>query len=158
MRKEFCVIAGVILGSLLLIAGLSVLGARSEKPVTDPLATCVQHGGVGMHIHPTLKIFIDGAERKIPANIGVGPACMRPVHTHDESGTLHLEFLVQQDVPLAWFFRVWDQPFSRTQILDRTIGEGDTLRVTVNGQETAELENLVLRDRDEVVIEVKKRE
>lgn len=159
MRKEYLLVGGVIVGSLLLMLGLAALGTRSRKPIEDVTTACVQHAGIGIHIHSRLRIVIDGAERPIPADIGiVGPRCMRPLHTHDDSGTLHLEFPIQQDVHLGEFFRVWGQPFSKQQILDRAIGEGDVLRVTVNGAEVSELENLLLHDRDDVVVEVAKRE
>lgn len=155
MRKEVLVVGGVIAGSLVLIVGLAFLGARPAKPVADVTTACVQHRGVGMHIHPHVTIILDDAERKIPADIGiVGPRCMRPLHTHDDSGTLHLEFPVQQEARLGQFFEVWRQPFSKQQILDRTLTEADTLRVTVNGKETQELETLLLHDRDAVVVEV----
>lgn len=158
MRKELFVVGGVIGASLLLIVGLGVLGARPKKPIEDVTTACVQHQGIGMHIHPRLAISIDGEARKIPADIGiVGPRCMRPLHTHDQSGTLHLEFPVPQDVRLGQFFQVWGQPFARAQILDREIGEGDALRVTVNGKETDQLEDLILHDRDEVSVTVQKK-
>lgn len=159
MRKEALVVGGVIAGSLVLIVGLAFLGARPAKPVKDVTTACVQHQGIGMHIHPRLKITIDGEERKIPANIGiVGPRCMRPLHTHDDSGTLHLEFPVQQEARLGQFFQVWQQPFSASQILDRAISEGDRIRVTVNDQETDDMENLLLHDMDNIVVDVQKLE
>lgn len=158
MRREILLVGGVLLGSLGLIVGLTLIGTRAAQPIEEVTTACVQHQGIGMHIHPRLKIVIDGAERKIPANVGiVGPRCMRPLHTHDDRGTLHLEFPVQQDVRLGQFFQVWEQPFSEAKILDRALGEDDVLRVTVNGSAVQGLEDLLLHDRDEVVIEVKKK-
>lgn len=157
MRKEHLVVAGVIGGSLLLMAALAMLGARPRRPITDVTTACVQHDGVGMHIHPHLKIVINGSERAIPSEIGVSPGCMRPIHTHDGTGVIHLEFPVTQEVRLGQFFQIWQQPFSQQQILDRTIGAEDVLRVTVNGEETSELENLVLHDKDDIVIDIRKK-
>lgn len=157
MRKEYLMVGGVIVGSLVLILGLAALGARPRKPITDVTTACVNHGGLGMHIHPHLAIQIDGQNRDIPANMGVTPGCMRPIHTHDDSGTLHLEFPRQQDVSLTDFFRIWGQPFSDTQILDRAIGENDLLRVTVNGAEVQERQTLRLHDSDQISIEVTKK-
>ncbi|MDP3685271.1 MAG: hypothetical protein Q8R32_00385 [bacterium] len=157
MRKEPLMIGGVIAGSLVLIAGLAFVGARPKKPIENVNTACVQHEGVAMHIHPQLKIIIDGTERAIPSDIGVSPGCMRPIHTHDESGKIHLEFPSSQDVRLGQFFEIWKQPFSKQQILDRAIGPDDLLRVTVNGTETAELENLLLHDQDDIVLEVRKK-
>jgi hypothetical protein len=157
MKQESLLIGGVIAGTLALIVGMAFLGAKPRKPIDDVLTACVRHDGLGMHIHPHLSIIIDGQQRAIPANIGITNTCMRPVHTHDETGTIHLEFPVEQDVRLSEFFRVWQQPFSRTEVLDRKVEEGDILKITVNGQETSELENLMMRDKEQIVIEVKKK-
>lgn len=157
MRKEYLLVGGVVVGSLVLILGLAALGARPRKPITDVTTACVNHGGLGMHIHPRLAIQIDGQNRDIPANVGVTPGCMRPIHTHDDSGTLHVEFPGQQEVPLEWFFRLWEQPFTDTQILDRAIGADDLVRVTVNGAEVQERQTLRLHDGDQISIEVTKK-
>lgn len=149
--------SGVVVGSLTLIVGLAFVGTRPKKPIADVLSACVQHAGVGMHIHPQLQIVIDGTERTIPSDIGISPGCMRPVHTHDDTGRIHLEFPSPQDVRLGQFFAVWEQPFSKTQILDRAVGSDDLLRVTVNGEETSELENLLLHDGDSLVIDIRKK-
>lgn len=159
MRKEHFLIVGVIAGSLLLIVGLGFLGGRPRKPIEDVTAACVQHAGIGVHIHAHLRIVIDGAERPIPADIGiVGPRCMRPLHTHDASGTLHLEFPVAQEVRLGQFFTVWEQPFAREKILDRTGDDTHQIILTVNGQPSDAYENLILHDKDDIVIEFRARE
>lgn len=158
MRREVLLVAGVIGGSVVLIGLLAVVSARPRKPIEDVTMACVQHTGVGFHIHPHLRVILDGEKQEIPAEIGiVSPRCMRPLHTHDDSGKLHLEFPVQQEVRLGQFFEVWKQPFSRSHILGRTIGDGDVLRVTVNGQETNELDALLLHDGDDILVEVKKK-
>lgn len=158
MRKEYLLALSVVGGSLLLIGGLAALGSRPRKPIADVTTACVRHQGGGMHIHPRLQIVIDGQERPIPVNVGVTPTCMRPLHTHSGDGLLHLEFPVEQEVRLGQFFQIWQQPFSATQVLERTVGDGEVLGVTVNGRETAERGNLLLHDGDKIVIEVKKRE
>lgn len=159
MQKEFLVVGGVIVGSLVLIGGLAFLGARPRKPIEDVKNACVQHQGIGMHIHPHLRIVIDGEERPIPANIGVVHArCMRPLHTHDTSGTLHLEFPVEQEVRLGQFFEIWEQPFSRAQVLDRVVDASSELVVTVNGAQSGAVGELVLHDGDQIVVEVRKKE
>jgi len=107
---------------------------------SDPLKSCVNHTG-GMHIHPNINISIDGIAQEIPANIGISVACMRPLHTHDSSGTIHVEFPRQHDFRLGDFFTLWDRPFNK---------EGYSVVMTVNGGENTEYENLILKDGDRI--------
>lgn len=154
MRSTTLLIVGVVGGTLLLIGGLALVGARPRKPIADVMTACVQHAGIGIHTHARLNIQIDGQEKDIPADIGVTDACMRPLHTHKDDHEIHMEFPVVQDVRLGQFFQVWGQPFSKQRILDRTIGTTDRVQVTVNGTEVSQLEDLPLHDRDEIVVEV----
>src|SRR3989344_1406608 len=45
----------------------------------------------GLHWHPELTIFAKGEKQEIPANLGIGTV-HNPMHTHDSSGVIHLEF------------------------------------------------------------------
>lgn len=130
-----------ILGTVLILGGGSWYLAQSGFFSYDPLDLCVQHTGAGMHIHPHLKIFVKEVETKIPANIGVSPSCMRPVHTHDNSGTLHLEFPNRTNVPLESFFKIWEKSFSEL---------GTNPKMKVNGAENTEMENYIMRDGDQI--------
>src|SRR3989344_7776289 len=126
---------------ILILGGGGWYIAQSGFLSYNPLELCVQHTGVGMHIHPHLKIFVKGEEFKIPANIGVTSACMRPVHTHDESGTLHLEFPTKTDVALGSFFKIWEKPLSEF---------GTNPKMKVNNAENNEIENYIMRDGDQI--------
>lgn len=104
------------------------------------LAGCVQHDGKGVHIHPELAIRIQGENFEIPANVGID-SCMHPIHTHDNSGTLHLEFKKPRDVKLSEFFEIWGKSF-----------DWQGAKMTVNGQESTEFGNYVMRDHDQIEI------
>ncbi len=120
----------------------------------DVLSACVNHGGVSaMHWHPTLRIVINGEPQDIPEGIGISGGCMRPIHTHDETGKLHIESPVIRDFTLGQFFTLWEKPFSRDEILDARVDETHELVMTVNGQRVDTYENTVLRDDDQIVIE-----
>ena len=105
----------------------------------DPLDICVQHTGVGMHIHPHLKIFVKDEEIKIPANVGISASCMRPIHTHDDTGTLHLEFPNVRDVALGDLFKIWEREF-----------DWSNAKMTVNSKENIEFQNYIMRDEDQI--------
>lgn len=125
-----------------------------NKPVSnDVTSQCVVHGPLGMHIHPALKIVILGRSEAIPANVGIpSPQCMHPLHTHDATGVVHIESKEIRDFYLKEFFAVWGKTFNRDQILDYKTDAAHRLRITVNGKETGEFENLIMRDKDEIVI------
>ena len=74
----------------------------------------------GVHIHAQLSITNRGQTVPVPANIGLvtaGPAviCLYWLHTHDDSGLIHVE-APRGSYTLADFFAVWGQPLSRIQV------------------------------------------
>lgn len=105
------------------------------------------------HIHPHLTIIINGTEQIIPKGVGfASPTCIRPLHTHEEDGVIHVEYEKQRDFTLGEFFRVWGQEFNRDQIFNYRRGSRHDLILTVNGQPSDDWENLVLVDQQKIVI------
>ena len=97
----------------------------------------------GLHWHPELTIFVKGAKQEIPANLGIG-AVHNPMHTHDSSGVIHLEFqgVVRKDnLKIGRFFEVWGKDFMEL---------GATVKMTVNGEENTELQNYIMKDGDKI--------
>lgn len=149
MDKTVMAIAGV---SVLIFVGI-IIGASKAPSNTKAWATCVQHSNsLAMHIHPELEIDIDGQKQAIPANIGIDPVCMKAIHTHDESGTLHIEHPQRMDFILANFFDNWGKTFTKDQILDKKVDATHVITMTVDGQPSEEYENLTLRDGQKIVI------
>lgn len=146
----YAVIAAVMVGIIWLIITQS---QKNGGVALDVTKTCVQHGRLGMHIHPVLRIVINGKDEIIPANIGIpSPSCMRPTHTHDTTGTIHIESKEVRDFQLKEFFAVWNKPFNREQILDYKVDEKYHIRIMINGIETDQFENIVMLDGDQIVI------
>lgn len=109
------------------------------------------------HIHPHLAVKADGKGITVPANIGLSLAgCERVVHTHDTTGEIHVEPNYYQEFTLADFFAVWGRPFSRGQILDYAPDLDHEIVMTVDGKPSEEFENLILKDKQQIVIEYKK--
>ena len=162
MRKNLkALILTLVIGVLvILVLGGGILSSTKISPQSSPgeeglnvVRECITHGELGMHIHPQLKISINGKEQEIPANIGVvSSVCLRPVHTHDASGKLHTEWEAVRDFTLGEFFKVWGKTFNTYQIFDQKVDETHTLIVTVNGVPNEEYENLILRDGDQIAI------
>ena len=149
-----------ILGVVVVGGGIGWFGWKvATAPVmTDEdirkqeLAACIQHGGISMHIHPELTITIKGEPVPIPANVGIEGNCMHPIHTHDSSGVIHLEFKNPRDVKLSEFFEIWGKRFDSECILDNCNGPEGTVKMKINGQESTEFGNAVMHDHDHIEI------
>jgi hypothetical protein len=154
------VTAGIVVGALV-IWGMVAMGQRETKKIQDATPrqvalTCTTDMATQFHIHPNLTIIINGKKQVIPADTGITPTCMYSLHTHDDTGKLHVESPVQKDFTLSDFFAVWDKVFTKDQILDMKTDAMHTIVMTVNGQTSNDYENLLLKDLDDIVIEYKK--
>jgi len=126
------------------------LGAESgEFSATE---SCVTHQALAMHEHPHLSIVIDDEPVTIPAQVGIEGFCLRPVHTHDDTGKLHLEAPVRHTFVLGDFFTVWGKTFTRNQILDSIADENHRIVITVDGKEIDTHEHTELSDGQRVEI------
>ena len=134
-------------------------------------------GDVVMHIHPRIEIYIEREQVTIPANIGIDPKLwkdrslerygmpmpemrdmphMSPLHTHDTSGTMHVESTANMIYTLGEFFDAWGVNFNPTCILDRC-SEAGNLVMQVNGVRSDEFRNHILSDGEQIRIEFRKR-
>lgn len=130
----------------------TVTSTSSPAIPGDPTLQICITGAVAEHIHPHLQIVVNGQPIVIPANIGISDSCTRPIHTHDASGTIHVESPVSYPFTLHDFFLVWGQPFDSAQILRNHVDSTHTLRMTVNSIPNTQYENYVLQDGDQIVI------
>jgi len=126
----------------------------ANAPITE---TCMQHERIVRHDHAQLTIVILGSSYPIPANVGIVSAdCMRLLHTHDGTGTIHIESPVPREVrefTLGEFFVVWGQPLSSTQILSYAADATHLVTMTVDGVSDTSFGSLILRSGQEIVIE-----
>lgn len=137
----------LILGLSLVILGLIAWGrtGQSDTPLTMVTGTNVAclpngHQQLALHIHPNLRIVVDGEEEAIPANIGITNTCMAEIHTHDSSGQLHVETATHERferLSFADFFDVWGQPLER---------EGYNLEMRLNGEIYEAVADIPLED------------
>jgi hypothetical protein len=138
---------------------LSPVGLPSPvgETLSEIMNLCVEHNvNLITRMYPHIRIVIDGKEEPIPANIGVEENCMRPVHTYDETGTIHVEAAKTVNIPLGEFFRLWKKEFSRNQILDHVRDAEHEIVMFVDGKPSEAFGDLVMRDRQEILIEYRK--
>jgi hypothetical protein len=152
-------------GLINLIADEEVKEVEGQSETAQPLAStademhpfgeyCLDsHNSIAMHIHPNLTIIIDGEQVEIPENAGIYtetcPNAMHITHTHDNSGKLHVENYTSEEVPLEVFFDVWGKHFDETGIFDH---RGGIVEMTVNGTISQDYQNLILEDKQNIVI------
>jgi hypothetical protein len=84
------------------------------------------------HIHAHLAIYINGTQKTVPYGIGIeqpwsteadgssefvdSGAAFYYLHTHDDTGVIHIESPNKTLYTLGQFFAEWNQPLSSTQI------------------------------------------
>jgi len=90
---------------------------------------------VGYHVHAHLQVVDQGHNVDIPANIGIDDnTCAYYLHTHDNSGELHIEAPAYRYFTLGNFFDIWGQPLSSTRIATLPARAGQHIRTFLNGK------------------------
>ena len=115
-------------------AGVHLAGPVHLRPLPP------SHQGLAVHIHPHVQILVNGRDVPIPANLGIttdaqGRATgFLPIHTHDGTGTLHVESPTARGFTLKDFFDRLGFVLSSTELAGFLVEVGQSVRVTVNGQ------------------------
>jgi hypothetical protein len=111
-----------------------------------------------------MALYADGTQVAVPAGIGVGrpwgkaadgfivsASCYAWIHTHDESGVVHVFTQIGQSYTLGQVFAVWGQPLDGGGAL----GFHGRLAVLVNGQTVAgDPRSVPLKDFENIVLEL----
>jgi hypothetical protein len=109
--------------------------------------------GTVMHTHANLQIFVHGTAEPVPVNIGITNAAIQSLHTHDTSGTVHMESSVARTFTLGEFFDVWGVRFTPSCLGVYCNGGDNTLQVFVNGREqTGDPTQIAMNDQDVIVV------
>jgi hypothetical protein len=113
-----------------------------------------QSGSESYHIHALLRVYINGKQQPVPANIGIDQAgqFLAALHTHDSSGIIHMEADNFFPFTLAQFFDIWGVKFTDTQIGAYYNQAGNTLQVYVNGKKVADPVNYKMQRHDTIVV------
>lgn len=102
------------------IVAVGVVAALGIYYVAGPFLTsnypftCGDTGNF-IHVHPYLRIVINGQNVTIPADIGFTD-CAQPVHTHDTSGILHVESQGMANYTLGEFFAIWKATYGHATV------------------------------------------
>ena len=128
------------------------LADRREEAGVPTMADASTVGAA--HFHPLLKIYVNGEQVKIPANIGIDPKAppsdMAGLHTHDDSGTIHNE--AGTEARLSQFFAVWGVPFSNKRLGPHRGTRKKKVKMWVAGKPSRAFGELQLEDRQQIVV------
>jgi hypothetical protein len=143
-----------------LIVLYKVSTATGGAPSGDPVANirCDAGEQLATHYHAHLTILYKGQPVTVPAQIGIQPTCLYWMHTHDDSGIIHIEAPKSEagrKFKLGEFFTVWGQPLTGKQVSTIKLAPGDQVKAWVDGKPyTGNPANITLSSREQIVIEI----
>ena len=122
------------------------LAAASGVPV-DPVEW------LSHHVHTYVGVFVDGEPEIVPAGIGIDNDGHRiaGLHTHDCSGTVHLEAEKPIELTLGQFADAWGVKLDGECFADLCPPD-DPVAVQVNGEPVADARGVVIADCDVISI------
>ena len=109
---------------------------------TDPTIVSTR----GLHWHANLTIEVGTTTVAIPEGIGLLPTEHLPVHTHDATGEIHMEFsgvVRHADLTLSHLFDEWGRPIDSF---------GSNMTMTVNGATSTAYGAYEMRDGDNIIL------
>jgi hypothetical protein len=118
------------------------------------LTTLSGHNGLVLHFHTHLDIFVDGKKVTVPAFIGInnGAGYLTELHTHNDTGVIHIEAQKSRDFNLGQFFAEW-----AVYLDSHSVGGYSGLKWYLNGkQQTGNPQTLIFKPHQEIAFVVGK--
>ena len=158
-KSVFIVAVGVAVAAI--IAGSVALFASQQPPSSSQMTPQGNDNNnnkpMVMHIHPSITIVdSNGKQMSLPTDIGINPSLwkdhsldqfgmqgMSPLHTHDSSGTLHVESNAERVYSLGQFMDVWGG-----------IDSSKIIKVTSDGSEVKDYARHVFKDGERIIVEI----
>ena len=152
----------IILGLIQVAIALTAVVVFGFSIVTESSAAT---NNMLMHNHVSLNVTIDGKPIIIPANIGIaqteifadpslfadhsldkyGMEGMSPLHTHDYSGTIHIESNAVRNYTLGEFLAIWKGINT----------DGKNVIASVDGKPVSDFRNIPLNDKAKIILDIK---
>ena len=147
-KRQYILKIGVPVAAAAIVLGIVFATQASEHGIGAKMV---------MHIHPQLNVMVNGKAITVPEKIGIdnslykdhsldrfGVQGISPLHTHDSKGTIHVESSVNRDYTLGEFLDVWGGLYTN----------GKTVKATVNGQPVSDWRNHILKDKEQISLEI----
>lgn len=148
---------------LIFIISITVLIVFIAAGLTYANAQQIQTNKIISHEHIQLNVTLNGQPVQIPQGIGIkqagfgedflygdhsldqyGMEGMSPLHTHDNSGLIHVESNTIRDFTLGEFLNIWHG-------LDVN---GKAVNASVNGKLVSEFRNIILNDGEQIKLDI----
>jgi hypothetical protein len=103
------------------------------KPIGGIQCDKVEH--LVFHNHTKLVVKIQNKTQNIPGGLGILPNnCIFWLHTHDESGIIHIESPLKQTYTLGQFLAIW-KAFDGSSIINNlsAVSSNNTINIFNNG-------------------------
>ena len=148
------------------MSSLSPSGSSNSACANFPFAP-INGQDLAEHYHALLLIYVNGQQVNVPANTGDGDSgpCTEPLHVHanePNTNVIHIESPQLRSYTVGDFFRVWAATpgiggptpvvFNQNQIFSYTIGNGNELRMYVNGQQSSAYDSQTLQSQMTIVL------
>jgi hypothetical protein len=152
--EDYLAAAGLF---LVVVIALAVLGHGGGSTKAAALG-CDTAPQLAVHYHAHLDLLYQGRAVPVPAQVGIIRGCRYWLHTYSADGVLHVEApaaAASRRFTVGDFFWVWGQPLTSRQVGTLKLARGQQLKTWLDGRPyTGEVSGLVLRPRDQVVLEV----
>jgi hypothetical protein len=123
---------------------------------------CDSNEQLSYHIHAHISIYINGANIPLVANTGIAPigvtsnanvTCFYWLHTHDNTGVIHIESPTTKLYTLNQFFDVWEKFSSSSSALPTQLLSSTGWIIYVNGKQVhTDFNHLQLHAHDLITI------
>src|SRR6266436_3742518 len=113
----FAIIAVAVLaiaGLIYFVVAQNQTPANAAYPPIDNVS-CQSTEQGGTHIHAHVTMYVNGTKTLMPANVGIAPdsSCLYWLHTHDDSGVIHIEAPAGVSATFGNFLDIWGQRFQQ---------------------------------------------
>jgi hypothetical protein len=127
-----------IIGIVATIVGIGIYAAMTPHALLPAVQAidgiqCNSMEQSAFHVHSHLDIIINSVYFLVPSQIGIPGNCFYWLHTHDESGKIHIEAPMLRDFTLGQFFDIWNKQLSNDQIFNYVANANNPLNVYING-------------------------
>jgi len=98
----------IVLVVIAVAAGIITNIITQQVRAQDPLYQCITSEDLPYQAYVTIFVTVNNQEITVPKNIGILPDCVRPMHTHDSNGVIHIAYEKPYDFRLGHFLWYWN--------------------------------------------------